>query len=139
MSTNPPSTRKKSNKQIDVVTSAEYATELTTALTTEVLRLISRDEQKFGPDWATGVRVSVIASLVSNVVFAVLTAKIESPAKTLDEAASITHSGYKGHKEAIEQAIAAGFQGAFQAFNGKSTEFFCQIQPVPEPANTLPC
>lgn len=126
-------------KKLDVVTPQDYAKYITTTLTKEILKLIDNDEPKFGADWAIGVRVSIVASLVSTMVYRCLTEAPPSTAQTLEEAASISHSGYKGLKEAIEQSIAAGFQGAFQSFSGKPSDYYCQILPVPEPVNELPC
>lgn len=128
----------KRSKKLDLVTPEEYGQKLTVVLTNEILRLIDHDEPKFSAGWATTVRLNVIASLVSTVIYRCLSVE-PKPAKDLEEATDLAHSGYKAIKEAVEQAVAVAFQSAFQTHSGQSADFFVQITPIPEPTNTLPC
>ncbi len=37
------------------------------------------------------------------------------------------------HKTRVQEAVAAGFAGAMSEFVGRPVEYYCLIQPVPEP------
>lgn len=131
---------KKKGKLITEVTPEDYGRQITSQLTTEVLRLIEHDGKTYGPDWQLTVQLNVVASILSTLVYRSLS---EPPPATRpenpEELGSLSRSGYAGLKDAIESTVTAAFQGAFQTHKGQSAEFFVQILEVPEPVNSLPC
>lgn len=128
---------KKASK-IEIVSPEEYGKYMTETLTSEVLRLVDDDEPRFGADWALTVRLNLIASVMSTMVYRCLSQEPKAAA-SFEEATSLAHSGYKGLKSAIEDAVAVAFQGAFQTYTDKPADFYVQISPIPEPTNELPC
>ncbi len=122
----------------DSIPTDQWQTELVTALTKEVYNLIQREEQIHGQEFADMVRLSFLASFVSTVVYQVLTTPVTIKASEKKKI-EIVNVRYQDIKEAVQNAVASGFQGAMQTFSGTTQPYFCQISPEPEAANKLAC
>lgn len=66
-----------------------------------------------------------------------LKTKIENP--TDKQQYQFTSDNYRDMKVSVQNAVAAGFTAAFKSFTSKEVEYYCDINPVSEPLNKLPC
>lgn len=82
--------------------------------------------------------MTFLASFIGSIVYAVLK---EKPVKSKDmkDALDFTANNFLELKIGMQNAMAAGFQGAMQEYSGKSVEYYCQVKTVPEPVNKQPC
>lgn len=50
-----------------------------------------------------------------------------------------TSANYNALKVSVQDAVAAGFQGAMQTFSNKQVEYYCLVKTFGEPVNKQPC
>lgn len=134
----PKSQSKAVKPKIDIVDPHMWAKELTLHMTTEVLKLIQHEESNFGTEFGDTVRLSFLSSFIASIVFEVLNSKVEG-ARDKAHADAVIKGQYADFKDALQNAMAAGFQGAVQTHTGKTAEFLVQIIPVSAPINSIPC
>lgn len=138
MTNDPYEYTKKRNAAGDLISVDEWQSELTAHLAKEVFGLIQKEEKEFGRAFADHVRFSLLASVVSTIVYQVISDKLTSPPRT-QAAEAEAHERFVDVKEAIENCVASGFEGAVRTWSGGQEEFMCQIDIEPEAFNTEPC
>lgn len=90
-------------------------------------------------DASVRLSVSVLQESVRLVILDVLTQHSERNDITREEVYVITKENFSGLKIQVQNSIARGFEQAFGEFTGRSVEYYCVINPVPEAINKEAC
>lgn len=116
--------------KIDVDT--QYALDVTEAIISTMRQLVAEERKTKGELFALELELSILASLVMNMVSDSFRIKEVQEAKTRSEKLDVAHGSYMELKSSIENAVATAFMVAFQDFypQVKPVEFSCEIDPI---------
>lgn len=110
-------------------------TEFSGKVVGELMTLIDQEKQAYGAEHADNIALSVLASYVCTLIYRTFkSADLPKEQQTVE----IIGKRYSIMKLAVQNAIAAGFQGAATTYSGMDTEYYCQVKQVPNPVG-LPC
>ncbi len=111
----------------------EAIASLSSDLALEVLRMIDDLRSKGGDAVAQAVTVDFLAAFTTaSVVRALGDVSTAQSSRAQYEAAS---ARFLAHKNAVQEAVAAGFQSAMSTFSGTAVEYYCMIKMVPDPVS----
>lgn len=125
--------------KVETISVEQWQTQLNEHLVREVFAVIAGEEGNYGKDFGDTVRFSFLASFVATLVYQALSEKVDAGVADLGTATEITNMRYQDVKEAIQNAVASGFEGAMNEWSGGEQTFGCEISPDPEPTNKLAC
>lgn len=116
----------------------KFIDEIASGFVKENVRALNVQQDRLGEELVVKITMSFLAGLIAAVVLKSLdhSGKESYTKKQLHD---IVYKRFGDIKLDIQNAVAAGFQGAMFTFSGESTEYYCQIKPVPDPINTRPC
>ncbi len=82
--------------------------------------------------------INFVAAFIGAVVYKTLR---ERPVhiKTREEMLTHTTKSFAETKLKIQDAVAAGFQGAMQTYTKQSIDYYCQVKTIPPAFNKEPC
>jgi hypothetical protein len=125
--------------EVAEVTPEQWGGQFQAAIVAEVYRLLNEQEQVYGAHWGKLVEVNVIAGIISAAVYRCISERTLGVKDTAQQT-EINREKYRELKHAIQEAVSAGFEGAFRTHTGDhGIEYSCQIQLVPKPVNELAC
>lgn len=90
--------------------------------------LDSQTKSRGGGKAAKFVAMTFLARFIGIFIYRVLTDKKEG---TKEEACKYAIDNLADAKSKLQDAVAAGFQGAMTTFAGKQIEYYCQVKIVP--------
>ena len=121
----------------------EYTEKTAKDATLAVMRLVDAYESQVGKGTGGQLIGAFLQTFVGTAVFSVLTREQRAAQRAGREAgpeeADRTMDAYRNFKIDVQEAIATAFGDASFQFSGRNVDFYCQIQPIPEPANVEPC
>lgn len=107
--------------------SREAFTTLLCAATLKLLRSKDKDDK---------IVMAFIAKLTGHMLYEALTDTPDGLSK--DEMIKITLARFASAKVGVQEAIAAAFTGAMNAYSGTEIEYYCQVKALPPVANKEP-
>lgn len=116
-----------------------YKEQMSKHMVTEVLQFLEKQKQDHGIEVSKQLSISFLACVLGALIMQVLNEKPKKKGYTGTELYNFTSKNFATYKLEIQDAVAAGFQGAFNTFSGRTVEYYCQVKPVSEPVNKRPC
>lgn len=120
----------------ELVTTKEYLEQLSAEMVKEILRIVDQQDVELGMGYGDQLVLTFIAGLVGNVVYNVLTSRPDHKVGK-EEVNSYVQQAFSNVKSGMQNSVAAGFQAAMSTFAKQQIEYYCQILPIPQPANKL--
>lgn len=121
----------------------KYTEQVAKDATIAVMRLVDTYESQVGKGQGIRLLSTFLQTFIGTAVFAVLSREQRMAAaagkKVGHEEAERTMDAYRNFKVDVQDAIATGYGDAAFQFSGRNTDYYCQIQIVPEPINDQPC
>ncbi len=115
----------------------EYVREIVKEITVLVLEEFTFQEQTWGVDHAQKIYSSVIASIISAVVYKSM-ADIPDSITVDQERYEWVAESYMQTKVVMQNSVAAAFKNAMLTYSGKESDYYCLVKMVPEAVNK-PC
>lgn len=112
----------------------EYADSYASQVVHAFLYGVDDLEAKFGKEFRNILMTSMIKSLINSIVYEFL---IKNATESTTEDKKVLE--YRQFKMEVQNAIGDGFSEAFNTFTKGNTDYMCDILPLPDPANKLPC
>jgi hypothetical protein len=109
----------------------EFAADFAQDNIEEIFKQIASYEYKYGKEFSENLTFNFIASFIGAMVYQEL--KQRKKGSTVDEAYERASETFMRLKSKTQQAVAAGFQSSINTFTGKNIEYYCKIEPIPEP------
>ena len=111
---------------------------LSTEMASGFLEILAAQRKKLTDEQCRQIYTHFLGKVVSGIVFqAVADVPEEIEKASKQEQYEWAHGSYTDAKTRIQDAVAAGFQGAMEIYSGVHTEYYCQVKVVPEPTNKL--
>jgi len=113
----------------------DWVDDISSLLAKESIELLLTQGENRGEGLGELLIINFIAKFVGMTVLTTLKSEpVEKKASNKDKCKFVMEN-YAGLKSEMQEAIAAGFAGAFESFTGKPVDYYCTIQPVPEPTS----
>lgn len=125
----------------DLISLEDWRCKLSKEITEEILKIVDREQDSLGREFALSLISTFMATFISAVVYQALSEEVKNSKNEVDKKKTYdkVYKNLSDMKEGMQDAIAAGFQGAMSTFSGKPIEYYCQIKTIPEPMNKKPC
>ena len=113
------------------MSSEEVVAALASSLATDISRLIDNHVKDLGPEAPIYFSSQFVAAFVTARACSALMVP-EGVAREVDQYA-IVSKNFENFKMAVQEATSSGFSAAMSHFSGRTAEYYCQINLVPEP------
>jgi hypothetical protein len=121
-----------SNRAPDGTDLDELRVGLVNSITKELMTIIMAEERSYGTEHAHAVAAGFIDAFISNLIFNSLMTPDATPTRVAG-ATRRQSEAYVAMKRRLEEAIANGFAGGFNAFDPASDpEYVVQVTPIPQ-------
>lgn len=105
-----------------------------------IFKCLLEEEKERGVAFSQGVAISFLSRFIGGLVYNTLdhsTRSIQKLDLTGKEQFDYTSKQYTEIKLSVENAVAAGFQGAMTTYSKMPIDFYCQVKTVPEPESKV--
>ena len=117
----------------DATNPVEWQREFVNTTVATIHELLADQETIYGREFSDAARMNIIASLIASTVYQGLLGVPKGNAGSLHTATEKHHLAYRDLKEAVQNAVSSGFEGATRTWSGRPYEYVCTVQIVPEP------
>lgn len=116
------------------ITPEEYSVQFTNDVLKQLFDSIDAETERLGADFGSCLTTTLLASFVGNIIYRGL---VHSATETSTEEQKFKN--YQHDKDLVSRSVAKGFEVAFRNFSNITMDYYCVVQPVPEPINKEMC
>lgn len=103
-----------------------------------IFKCLLEEERERGVAFSQEIAITFLTRFLGGIIYNTLEHKPMGFSKSNGkEQYEYTSKQYAHMKHQIENAVAAGFQGAMTTYSKMPVDFYCQVKTVPEPTNKM--
>lgn len=115
----------------------EWAETFSAPVIAEIIRVLRAEEKRMGGMAKNELMATFVTGFVGAMMYNSLV-EYQGFAETKEQQLDITQKNFANTKTRLCEAVAQAFTAAMGNWSGRRVDYYCQVQPFPEPQNKLP-
>lgn len=120
------------------LTVKDYIVKSSREMTRELVKFTVKFEKEVGAETGGLLVEAFLRDFVGALVYQALTV-VPKGQRSGKESLETTRKAFNVTKAMIQDTIGDAFSDAMLEFSGRHLDYFCEVSPVPESVNDLPC